>query len=461
MLLGKMAMNTTVTPLIKEPRVPKQLRYRPCAVVMGRTGAGKTTLFNNLCGTSHEAGAGEASVTRELFRNDVSCGQYPFSLIDTPGTDSSTETYKHAYLLRSALTSTEINTLFIVIEYDCRFDRLVDNYLDVAQPVCKHSNKVVVMISKWDESENQQRDFQQICQSFKECADIANIICYSKYSPNADVANVMYGCISNMEKETIQITDEEFLINFNVATIKRRIKKAFNEYLQQMKSKFTEYSEAVFAAIREASQEKDDILHMLIVEFKNEAEALLTDFRLKHGHDMNELESYTLYIELQKENIGFCDKFVENTVPLMSYDLFDKNDPRNLIKHCPQCGQVWWKVEGCDGTTTCGNRSFSNYFDMLTKPRWKFRLKRLNGKLRWDKTKEEPLLDMQKACDTSRGVGCGALWKWSDIPKVEEKLILELFKVKTIDEAKQMIKSEDFQNARRDYESTINASFYF
>ncbi len=32
-------------------------------------------------------------------------------LIDTPGTDSSSEAYKHAILLREGLTATEINTI--------------------------------------------------------------------------------------------------------------------------------------------------------------------------------------------------------------------------------------------------------------------------------------------------------------------------------------------------------------
>ncbi|CAF3581825.1 unnamed protein product, partial [Rotaria sp. Silwood2] len=104
-----------VKPLIKQQLSPKQLSYKPCVIVMGRTGTGKTTLTNALCGTKHAAGEGAGSITRNLYRNDVNCGEYTFSLIDTPGTDSSTETYKHAFLLREALTATKINTIFIVI----------------------------------------------------------------------------------------------------------------------------------------------------------------------------------------------------------------------------------------------------------------------------------------------------------------------------------------------------------
>lgn len=41
----------------------------------------------------------------------------------------------------------------------------------------------------------------------------------------------------------------------------------------------------------------------------------------------------------------------------MSYNPLNLNDPKNLIKRCPHCREVWVKVEGCDGTTTCGNRA--------------------------------------------------------------------------------------------------------
>ncbi|KAG4069926.1 hypothetical protein HA402_015150 [Bradysia odoriphaga] len=109
-------------PLIQHEIATKTLTYKPTAVLVGETGAGKTTLANKLCNTCHTAGAGRGSVTQNLFRNDVSIGMNAFSLIDTPGTDSSTGAYKHAVLLREALTATGINTIFVVIrhQYDFR-----------------------------------------------------------------------------------------------------------------------------------------------------------------------------------------------------------------------------------------------------------------------------------------------------------------------------------------------------
>jgi predicted GTPase len=163
-------------------------------------------LVNGLCGTKHAAGEGRGSVTRNLFRNDVSWGEYAFSLIDTPGTDSSTETYKHAYLLKHALTATKINTIFIVIKYDGRFDKMIDNYFEVEQPVKNNANKIVVMVSYGDQSKNPEKSFKEICKLFEEeCPNVVNLIFYSEGSSKPQIANLMYNCISNMKEERLDI----------------------------------------------------------------------------------------------------------------------------------------------------------------------------------------------------------------------------------------------------------------
>ncbi len=186
---------------------------------------------------------------------------------------------------------------------------------------------------------------------------------------------------------------------------------------------------------------------------------------------------------MQKENVKICDDFVERVVPLMSYNLFDNEDPRNLIKRCPSCGIIWFKTEGCDGTTTCGNNQFSKPAGVTSKVFWKYYLQRIGGKLQWTKNPiennvlEENLqasssisrLFRSMALDTSerrdyansKRVGCGKEFRWSTLPKIEDELILELFKVKTIDQAKQLIQADNFKEARQNYESTIDSKFHF
>lgn len=451
----------TIKPLIKQRQLPKTLNYKPCAIIMGRTGTGKTTLANILCGTAHESGAGSGSITRHLYLNDVCCGDNSFSLIDTPGTDSTTETYKHAYLLKQGLTSTSINTIFIIIKYDSRFDKMLENYYEVEQPVYNYDAKIVAMISHWDLSKETEKEFSQICEVFE--GYCSNIIFYSEKSSNIEVANLMYSCISNMEPKKLQVNNENFFLNFNIAEIKLRTKRSLDQYRKKAEKIFEDYSEAVVFVDSTSTAEKDEVLHMLIVEFKNEMQILLQEFRKEHHAEMSELDYYVFYIKMEKENVKLCDLFVEKAVQLMSYNLFDNGDPRNLIKKCPHCGLIWFKTEGCDGGTSCGNNGFRQYFDQMTKPFWKYILQRINGKLRWQKNqmeKKQLQNPPQKSRDSKR-IGCGKAIVWSELPKIEDDLILELFKVKTIDEAKQLIQSGNFREIRKNYEETIDSFFHF
>jgi small GTP-binding protein len=195
-----------VKPLIKQQLISQKLSYKPCAVIMGKAGAGKTTLFNGLCGTERAANQGKRSITRNLFRSDVNCGDNTFYLIDTPGTDSLTEISKYAILLRDGLTDTEINTIFIVIKYDSRFDKMIDNYFEVEQPVKNNANKIVVMVSYGDLSKNPEKSFNKICQLFEEeCPNVTNLIFYSEGSSKPEISNLMYNCISNMKEERLDI----------------------------------------------------------------------------------------------------------------------------------------------------------------------------------------------------------------------------------------------------------------
>ena len=173
---------------------------------MGKQGVGKTTLVNILGGTERSSNERQETSSHTLYRSVINCGNYPFSLIDTCGTDSFTDLSEYAFLLRNGLTSTIMNTIFIVVRYDSRFDRMVDSYFEVEQLVKHNMDKIIVMISFGEQSKNPERSFTEICQLFEEeCPNVSNLIFYSERSPNIQVANLMYNCISNMPAEELDI----------------------------------------------------------------------------------------------------------------------------------------------------------------------------------------------------------------------------------------------------------------
>jgi GTPase Era involved in 16S rRNA processing len=88
---------------------------KPVCIIMGEVGSGKTTLFNKVCNTHFEAGWSQDSLTRGLFMHDSAQSNYPFTMIDTPGTNSTVEPMKHAILLKEAFTLQPINAIFTMI----------------------------------------------------------------------------------------------------------------------------------------------------------------------------------------------------------------------------------------------------------------------------------------------------------------------------------------------------------
>lgn len=56
-----------------------------------------------------------------------------------------------------------------------------------------------------------------------------------------------------------------------------------------------------------------------------------------------------------------CDPKIKKII----YDDQNKKqmDIRDMFRKCPNCGEIWIKVAGCNGLTTCGNKpNFYDYF---------------------------------------------------------------------------------------------------
>lgn len=425
----------------------------PICLLMGHTGAGKTTLCNNLCGTDHKSGAGRQSITRELFQNRTNCGSYPLGIVDTPGIDSQVDTFRHAILLKEALIGAPINTIFFVIRYDSRFDNTLLQCAKLMIPVEKYSHKVVVMISHMDLSKNPKQDEQHIREIFADEYDnITNFIFYSEKDDHSQIADKMHSYASSMKLENLQIDDDEFNLKFNIYEMRARIKVAYDKFLIQAKQIEDDYTVLIkgLEASVLAMQEKDEMLHMCIISVKNELESLTDDFITKHGADMKELDSYGFLLIMQKEKIKLCNEFTQIVSSMMSYSLLDTSDPRNLIKRCPHCQEIWFKVAGCDGSTTCGNRPTDKLYDTLTTPLWRFTFKRSGRTIEWEKVNMGIASEIQGISKTtSAGIGCGKTFTWKDQPAIEEEKIKELFQVKTMEEVKDYSKNRLHPNAKK------------
>ena len=98
-------MNKETNPIFHNIHRKKSDKEKePTCIIMGNIGTGKTCLKNLICGTNHKSGFSIGSVTDKLYENLNNCGNHSFTIVDTPGIDSTVDTYKHSFLLRHALT---------------------------------------------------------------------------------------------------------------------------------------------------------------------------------------------------------------------------------------------------------------------------------------------------------------------------------------------------------------------
>lgn len=152
--------------LIRRKLTVRQLSYTPTALLIGRAGSGKTTLTNKLSEINH---------------------QYAFILIDTSNTQLDSKQ--------------SINTIFMIIKYDTRFEKMITAYFELEASVENDTDKIVVMISHWDQSKNPKEDFKEIGDLFtEECPQLVNMIFYSEQYINAELALLMYSCVSNIHE---------------------------------------------------------------------------------------------------------------------------------------------------------------------------------------------------------------------------------------------------------------------
>lgn len=185
-------------PLITRKLVPRQLTFTPTAVLMGKAGVGKTTLAKKLFGITDAADIEESKVQKEENVYSVVCGRNVFVLLDTPETTAMRRPSAGADSQESD-TKVNISTIFFIIKYDARFERMINVYFELEASMVNDINKIVLMISHWDQTKTPEEDFKEIRDFFlEECPHLANIIFYSEQYVDAEVAELMYSCISNM-----------------------------------------------------------------------------------------------------------------------------------------------------------------------------------------------------------------------------------------------------------------------
>ncbi len=254
---------------------------------------------------------------------------------------------EHNVWIAAAFNYKPVSRLFIVVKAEHRKDTVVDNIskyatrflesaeMDVMGALVTHMDTV-----KWTEEE--------LTPDIERKLGIDAVV-FSSIDTQAEtlLSNILKTCKT---KQSLTIDDENFLKFFKLHSNHFEILRCTNDEVKTfiaMKKNFDE--------VRKDFTGKD------LVDLVFEFQAYMADQILQAQKRLSKKNSFTFYGDDAENEAGHIANMV-NQLRIILYDVrtecvgFQSEHGVSQLRKCPHCGLIWTKVEGCDGSTTCGNR---------------------------------------------------------------------------------------------------------
>jgi len=317
----------------------------PYVVLVGNVGAGKSTIVEKLTGITGRSSTTSASFTRSadyFWVPDKS-----LLIADTPGANPRKEKMEHNIEIAGAFNYRPVSKLFIVARADTRLDQTLSNVTEYADRFVSLPMKAVsVLVTHMDiEKEWSEQEFQEALDEELGIED-------SVYSGSNSSGDEILKSVLDVCRDTYQlnVTSESFLRLFKISNSNRKILKVTEDIVYQFKC----YKEC-FDVERAKFSEKEKV--DLYFEFKT-----FMGERIEVAKkEMSEQLGFDYYGEKGVSEAGHLANMV-NQLRAILYDIraealaYQKDHGVTQLRKCPYCPRIWAKVEGCDGSTTCGNR---------------------------------------------------------------------------------------------------------
>ncbi|CAJ1343880.1 unnamed protein product [Effrenium voratum] len=400
----------------------------PTAIMIGKVGVGKTTIFNKVCDANRDADITDDSCTRQFVSKKVFYDGMSMVLYDGPGCNSKEDAYAHSFVLRHGLTCEPLNGVFVTVEYNPRIrNNMGGDFYEVAKILKKEAyDHIVVLVTKMDQfhadSKFPTRASMEahIRKSFQ--ADYGmNRVVFSNATSNAWMLfDDMRKAIAKLPKVQLSYTDEEFMEHFDLKAWKGREQFDLHRLKKQIKKLCAQFEEGLrhLVATRHmlSPQEVQDYIYAIIQQNRMELEEnVYQPFLHRNGENEIAFDDYAASIELQKLIHRAHSDFRNEAKRYLLVNPDNTNDWRNAIRRCQHCREVWVKVEGCDGATTCGARPSGR--DASSTAYYRLLWERVEGKLRPGKFLMKPQTSDTKKTNAAanlKPIGCGKSIVWSD-----------------------------------------------
>ena len=320
----------------------------PYVILIGNVGAGKSALVEKVTGMTGLSSAASTSVTKTS--DAILSVDHSLLICDTPGTNSITDKFSSNVELARALNFKPVNLLLITVKADVRIESVTKGlreYMECFLPedfpieligfCITHMDTVI-----WVEDE--------LIHYLKSDLGIEKVICsFPEKKSRTLIQEIKDECFKN-QPVSFDIDGEIFLrlfkINNNEIKILRetrkevarfeKIKKDF--YVQQKRYKAVEQKDMIF--------EFQAWMYDQIVEAQRNL-SCKNNFSFSGGPGIANEAGHIANLTTQLRQV-LRDVRIEAT----EYQADAETD----FRKCPYCGEIWQKVEGCEGDTQCGNR---------------------------------------------------------------------------------------------------------
>ena len=314
-------------------------------VLLGDVGSGKSTVVEKLTGEKGRSSDASISFTRTSEAFCVPDGSLIIS--DTPGSNAMDDELEHNVWIAAAFNYRPVSRLFIVVKAEDRKDTVISNIskyanrfletaeIDVLGVLVTHMDTV-----KWTAEE--------LIPDVERKLGIDTVV-FSGIDTTAEnlLSNILTTCT---EKHNLTVDNENFFKFFKLHSNHMKILRCTKDEVNR------------FSAIKENFNEvRQDYTGTDLIDLVFEFQAYMADEIVEAQKRLTEKNNFTFYGNDAANEAGHVANMV-NQLRTILYDIrvecvgFQSGHGVSQLRKCPHCGLIWIKVEGCDGSTTCGNR---------------------------------------------------------------------------------------------------------
>ena len=318
-------------------------------IMFGLVGHGKTTLLNKACGTSFKTAESGFSCTRDIQFSYSIKGN--MAIIDFPGLNSTKDTINHLKIQKNTLKVIPVRMICFVIKYDKRYDHLIEHVSKMLSIFYNYKDNITIIITHSEDCSIV--DKENIKAIFNDPNFSINNIIFTtikKTSPLAlcDMLEKLKQKMKNIPNMILQTRDflasVKDIFDFSVMDERNKYQNEFDDTLKQFKAEFKKANDddlkrAIYFAFKDYKEDLIERYSKIVRQKKADNNSIITEVIVFNNIIFNKFNDFRIE--------------VQNQIKLQTNNY---NNEFNKFKRCPHCGQIWFKIKGCD-SMVCGRRS--------------------------------------------------------------------------------------------------------